>query len=61
MLARAQLAAGFGRREQAVERLHEARSRGWFPLGSAHVYHMDPLLAPLRAYPPFESLLQPDD
>jgi hypothetical protein len=61
MLARAQLAVGFGRREQAVALLHEARSRGWFPLGSAHVYHADPLLAPLRGYPPFESLLRPDD
>ncbi len=61
MLARAQLAAGFGRRERAVELLHEARSRGWFRLGSAHVYHTDPLLAPLRGYPPFEALLRPDD
>jgi hypothetical protein len=61
ILARAQLATGFGRREQAVALLHEARSRGWFPLGSAHVFHVDPLLAPLRGYPPFDALLQPDN
>ena len=62
MLARAHLAAGFGRREQAVALLQEAAvPRAWFTLGSAHVYHTDPLLAPLRGYPPFDALLRPDN
>ena len=61
ILTRARLAAGFGRREQALVLLREAGARGWFPLGAAHVYHSDPLLATLRGYPPFEALLRPDD
>jgi hypothetical protein len=30
-------------------------------LGSSHVFHLDLLLAPLRGYPPFDALLEPDD
>jgi hypothetical protein len=31
------------------------------PFGPSHAYHADPLLAPLRGYPPFEALLEPDN
>jgi hypothetical protein len=30
-------------------------------LGSSHAFHIDLLLAPLRGYPPFEALLEPDN
>jgi DNA-binding SARP family transcriptional activator len=61
LLARAHIAAGFGRREQAVALLQEASARGMLPLGSAHAFHADLLLTQLRGYPPFDALLQPDD
>jgi hypothetical protein len=59
MLVRAELAAGFGRREQAVALLRDAAGRGTFPPGPAHVFHQDLLLASLRGYPPFDDLLKP--
>ncbi len=61
ILARAHIAAGFGRREQAVALLRDANARGMFDLGSPHEYHTDPLLASLRGYPPFDALLKPGD
>jgi hypothetical protein len=61
ILARARIAAGLGRREQAVALLKEASARGMLPLGSSHTFHADPLLAPLRGYPPFDALLIPDN
>jgi hypothetical protein len=60
IITRAHIAAGFGRREQAVDLLQEARARGMVDLGSSHAFHADLLLAPLRGYAPFEALLQPD-
>jgi hypothetical protein len=60
ILARAHIAAGLGRREGAVDLLQEAKARGMIDLGSSHAFHIDLLLAPLRGYPPFEALLQPD-
>ena len=47
--------------EQAVALLRGPRARGMLPLGSSHVFHDDLLLAPLRGYPPFDALLQPDN
>ena len=61
ILARAHIAAGFGRREQAVALLRDASARGMFRLGSSHAFHQDLLLAPLRGYPPFDALLVPDN
>ena len=61
ILARAHLAAGFGRREQAVALLRDASARGMFDLGPSHEYHTDLLLASLRGYPPFDALLEPDN
>jgi DNA-binding SARP family transcriptional activator len=61
IITRAHIAAGFGRHERAVGLLREARARGMIDLGSSHAFHIDLLLAPLRGYPPFEALLQPDD
>jgi hypothetical protein len=61
ILARAHIAAGFGRREQAVALLRAARARSLLPLGSSNAFHTDLLLAPLRGYPPFDALLEPDD
>ncbi len=61
ILARAHIAAGLGRREQAVALLQEASARGRFGLGSSHAFHADLLLAPLRGYPPFDALLKPDN
>ena len=58
---RAHIAAGFGRREQAVALLRDASARGMFDLGSSHEYHIDLLLTPLRGYPPFDALLKPDN
>jgi DNA-binding SARP family transcriptional activator len=55
-LVRARLAAGLGRREEAVALLRTPT--GGF--SSSDAYHFDPLLAPLRGYPPFEALLKPD-
>ena len=31
------------------------------PLGASDAFHADLLLTPLRGYPPFDALLQPDD
>jgi DNA-binding SARP family transcriptional activator len=59
ILTRAHVAAGFGHRERAVALLRDASARGFFHLGSSHVYHTDLLLAPLRGYPPFDALLKP--
>jgi hypothetical protein len=61
ILARAHIAAGFGRRERAVALLRDASSRGMLHLGSSYAYHEDLLLLPLRGYPPFEALLKPDN
>ena len=61
ILARARIAAGLGRREQAVALLKEASARGMLDLGSSHTFHADPLLAPLRGYPPFDALLIPEN
>jgi len=61
IMARAHIAAGFGRRGQAVALLEEARARGMLDLGSSHAFHEDLLLAPLRGFPPFDALLLPDD
>ena len=44
ILARARIAAGLGRREQAVALLKEASARGMLELGSSHAFHADPLL-----------------
>ena len=57
ILARAHIAAGFGRRQQAVDLLRMATARTAFSLGAAHAFHHDLLLAPLRGYPPFDALL----
>ena len=56
ILARARIAAGLGRREQAVALLKEASARGMLQLGPSHTFHADPLLAPLRGYPPVRRL-----
>jgi hypothetical protein len=61
ILARAHIAAGFGRREQAVALLREASARGMLELGSSHAFHADLLLVPLRGYRPFDALLKPDN
>jgi hypothetical protein len=61
ILARAHIAAGFGRGERAVDLLQEASARGMLDLGPSHAFHIDLLLAPLRGYPPFEALLRPDN
>ena len=61
ILARAHIAAGLGRRAQAVVLLEEASARGMLLLGASHAFHADLLLTPLRGYPPFDALLQPDD
>jgi DNA-binding SARP family transcriptional activator/TolB-like protein len=61
ILARAHIAAGFGRREQAVALLQDASARGMLPLGPSHAFHADLELAPLRGYPPFDALLKPDN
>jgi DNA-binding SARP family transcriptional activator len=57
ILVRARLATSLGRREEAVALLRIPRGYG----SSAAEYHFDPLLAPLRGYPPFEVLLKPDN
>lgn len=61
LIARAEIAAGLGRREQAVARLLEAGDQGMIYFGVAYFSHADLLLAPLRGYPPFEALLKPDN
>ncbi|HEU4524688.1 MAG TPA: BTAD domain-containing putative transcriptional regulator [Gemmatimonadales bacterium] len=61
ILARAHIATGLGRREEAVALLQEARARGMLDLGSSHAFHHDLLLGPLRGYPPFDALLVPDN
>jgi DNA-binding SARP family transcriptional activator len=61
IVARARIAAGLGRREEAVALLKEASARGMLELGPSHTFHADPLLAPLRGYPPFDALLIPDN
>jgi DNA-binding SARP family transcriptional activator len=57
ILARAHIAAGFGRRQQAVDLLRMATARTAFPLGAAHAFHHDLLLASLRGYAPFDAML----
>ncbi len=59
LVARARLAAGFGRRNDAVAYLQEARTRGHIPGGSALAFHRDLQLHSLRGYPPFDALLRP--
>jgi DNA-binding SARP family transcriptional activator len=59
ILTRAHIAAGFGRRQQAVALLREAAARGTLFGGASLVFHHDPLLAPLRGYPPFDALIEP--
>ena len=61
LLARAHLAAGFGRREDAVARLREVRASGHIAGGGALAFHRDLLLLPLRGYPAFDALLRPAD
>jgi hypothetical protein len=61
LLARSHIAAALGRRNEAVARLREAVAQGSFWSGASNTFHTDPLLFPLRGYPPFEALLQPDD
>jgi hypothetical protein len=61
LLARAHIAAGLGRLEQAVTRLQEAGAQGQLYKSVPHAFHADPLLAPLRGYPPFDALLKPDN
>ena len=61
ILAQAHIAAGLGQRDQAVELLKAASARGLLDLGPSFAFHGDLLLAPLRGYPPFEALLQPDN
>jgi tetratricopeptide (TPR) repeat protein len=61
ILARAHIAAGFCRREQAVALLRSASARGMLDLGPSHAYHQDLLLTPLRGYAPFDALLKPDN
>jgi DNA-binding SARP family transcriptional activator len=56
-IIQARMAAALGRREDAVALLHNPRGWGSSPAE----YHLDPLLAPLRGYPPFEALLNFDD
>ena len=56
ILVQARIAAGLGRRDQAVAFL-----RAPSLAGSSQGFHTDPLLAPLRGYPPFEALLKPDN
>jgi hypothetical protein len=57
IVCRAHIAAGFGRREQAVRLLQEASTRGMVLLGASYAFHQDLLLTSLRNYPPFEALL----
>jgi DNA-binding SARP family transcriptional activator len=54
---RARMAAGLGRREEAMELIRTPRGIGF----SSSEYHIDPLLAPLRGYPPFEAFLKFDE
>ena len=61
ILARAHIAAGLGRREQAVALLRSASARGMLDLGPSHAYHQDLLLTPLKGYAPFDALLEPDN
>jgi DNA-binding SARP family transcriptional activator len=61
ILARAHIAAGFGRREQAIALLRDATARGMLYFGASHAFHTDRLLAPLRGYPAFDALLEPDN
>jgi DNA-binding SARP family transcriptional activator/TolB-like protein len=61
LLARAHIAVGLGRREQAIAHLREAVAGGEFWVGAFFAFHSDPLLAPLRGYSPFEALLRPRD
>jgi hypothetical protein len=56
-IVQARMAAGLGRRDEAVALLQSPRGWGSSPAE----YHFDPLLAPLRGYPPFEALLRPDN
>jgi DNA-binding SARP family transcriptional activator len=57
ILVRAQIAAGLGRREEAVDLLRIPKAGGPSP----SEYHYDPLLAPLRGYPLFEAFLKFDE
>jgi DNA-binding SARP family transcriptional activator len=61
IMAQAHIAAGLGRRDQAVALLKAANARGLLDLGASFAWHQDLQLAPLRGYPPFEALLRPDN
>jgi len=61
IMAQAHIAAGLGRRDQAVALLKGASARGLLDLGASFAWHQDLRLAPLRGYPPFEALLRPDN
>ena len=61
ILARAYIAAGFGRREQAVALLRDVSARGLLELGPSHAFHADPLLLPCEAIRPSTRLLIPDN
>jgi hypothetical protein len=58
IMVRARIAAGLGRREQAVAILRDASARGLFTSDECHA---DLELLPLRGYPPFEALLTPEE
>ena len=57
ILMRARMAAGLGRREEAVALLRTPK----VGVSSPSEFHFDPLLAPLRGYPPFEAFLKFDE
>jgi DNA-binding SARP family transcriptional activator len=57
ILVRARMAAGLGRREEAVALLQIPKAG----ISSSSEHHFDPLLAPLRGYPPFEAFLKFDN
>jgi hypothetical protein len=57
ILVRAQMAAGLGRREEAVALLRIPKAG----ISSSSEFHSDPLLAPLRGYPAFQAFLKFDD
>ncbi len=57
ILVRARMAAGLGRREEAVALLRVPK----VGISSSSEYHFDPQLAPLWGYPPFEAFLKFDE
>jgi DNA-binding SARP family transcriptional activator len=57
ILVQARMAAGLGRREEAVALLRIPKAG----IASSSELHSDPLLAPLRGYPPFQAFLKFDE